>query len=63
MSKISIVKYGHQDYNVEEMYGHRLIISKNFTGKTARAKAMTMFKKLSIRSEEHPYKKEHKRET
>ena len=53
-SQITLTKYDHQGYNVsvkkpQEDHNHTL---KSFTGKTARAKAMTLFKKLSIGSEE-----------
>ena len=48
MAKITIVKSGHREYMVSD----GAYLSQTFTGKTARAKAMTLFKKLSIKSEE-----------
>ena len=48
MDKITITKYRYQCYTVSSEK-----ISKTFTGKTARAKAMSLFKKLSIEAEEN----------
>ena len=48
MNKITITKFSHQGYTVSDETG-----SKTFTGKTARAKAMSLFKKLSIKAEEN----------
>jgi len=47
MNKITIIKFSYQGYTVTDKSG-----SVNFTGKTARSKAMTLFKKLSIKSED-----------
>jgi len=48
MNKITITKFRYQCYTVSDETG-----SKTFTGKTARAKAMSLFKKLSIKAEEN----------
>jgi|TARA_R110002073_G_scaffold7872_1_gene44170 hypothetical protein len=48
MNKITITKFSYQGYTVTDKSG-----SVSFTGKTARSKAMTLFKKLSIKSEEN----------
>ena len=48
MDKITITKYRYQCYTVSSE-----TIFKTFTGKTARAKAISLFKKLSIKAEEN----------
>ena len=48
MNEITISKFSHQGYTVTHKSA-----SISFTGKTARAKAMTLFKKLCIESEEN----------